>query len=393
MNAFAISLYDKFDQLGVLVDIIRNNWNDDYHISVCSNHEKAKEKISKLDLEIDNFEQGSQITWPTDGEKGDNNLTYRIYDSLRRACRSALTNEKVENVIHLHADAWPLSEDGLFRILKEMDKNNAAVGFPARTKDFVKNHPPGYIYDQFIIFNADTSREVNLFDHSPLELFPQSIHQALAMHCVSRFGWSQIHQYTNCTERQHWDGLKLTEVRNHARPMFYDPEYGQIHIAVEDFDNNLGEELQAHYLKEYNLTEGRFIEEYINSHARPKKELFDQLSLYLDSLDRYLRPYGVSVDKFGREMRLIRDFRQETFREKIKYSVYLNTENTRLFPLVEGVYATIQNDTKDLGEISMGEEIAEKKIHEAYKNQLNEEHFPPSLSDEFESVFRVVDHD
>ncbi|MXR51001.1 hypothetical protein GRX03_05185 [Halovenus sp. WSH3] len=37
MKAVSISLYDKFVDLSILVDVIRHNWEGDYYISVCSN--------------------------------------------------------------------------------------------------------------------------------------------------------------------------------------------------------------------------------------------------------------------------------------------------------------------------------------------------------------------
>jgi len=54
----AISLYNKFEELGVLIDIIRKNWKNKYFISVCSNYPNAQEYIKGLD--IDTFVQITQ---------------------------------------------------------------------------------------------------------------------------------------------------------------------------------------------------------------------------------------------------------------------------------------------------------------------------------------------
>ena len=34
-NAIAISVYDKFDEVKILVDIIRENWEHKYFITLC----------------------------------------------------------------------------------------------------------------------------------------------------------------------------------------------------------------------------------------------------------------------------------------------------------------------------------------------------------------------
>jgi len=41
VNGIAISFYDKFDELAVLVDIIRHNWDEEYYIVVSSKHSDA----------------------------------------------------------------------------------------------------------------------------------------------------------------------------------------------------------------------------------------------------------------------------------------------------------------------------------------------------------------
>ena len=108
----AISLYDKFEELSLLIDIIRSNWNGEYVISVCCNHPDGKKKIQNLD--IDCYSQGEDINFSkslTDFQKKIN-LNGRVLDSIKKSCLGAI-NHGADYVMHLHTDAWPLNEHSL----------------------------------------------------------------------------------------------------------------------------------------------------------------------------------------------------------------------------------------------------------------------------------------
>jgi hypothetical protein len=61
MKGIAVSVYDKFDDLAILVDIIRENWEDQYYIAVCCKHKDAKTKLS--DVDIDCLVRGDNIPY------------------------------------------------------------------------------------------------------------------------------------------------------------------------------------------------------------------------------------------------------------------------------------------------------------------------------------------
>ena len=59
--AIAISVYDKFEEVAILTDIIRENWEDDYIITLCCNHPDGPKNLKSLP--IDAYVQGDNIPY------------------------------------------------------------------------------------------------------------------------------------------------------------------------------------------------------------------------------------------------------------------------------------------------------------------------------------------
>jgi len=388
MKGIAISLYDKFGDLAVLVDIIRENWDEDYYISVCSNHPDAMSQVTDFELDIDDFHQGAQIRYDDSlpGPRGGNNLSYRIYNSMRAACRPAIENSDVDYMMHIHADAWPLTESGFADIIDEMEQENAAVAFPSQTHSFTDKYPPGSMEDQFIVFNARDARDVDLFSHTTLEFPPTWIHQLIPMICIGAFGWGKLYQYTNGSERKHWDGTTSTEIKNDARPMFFHPKYDQVHIATNDFDGSLGREIQAHYLNKYSLNKGSNIKQFINNHYRPEDDLFADLEAYMTSLDKQL-PYNVSVDTFGRDIRVVRQYLEEESRLQSMKLLIQQYENSFMYPAMKGILKSVQRLFNPSNRDNSYNRYPEKCINDIYQDQLDKMDFPNEMHPIFESSF------
>ena len=392
MNAIAVSLYDKFEDLSVLVDIIRHNWEDDYYISVCSNHPDAHDEISCIEHKIDYFEQGAQIRYEPKSSylRWGNNLSFRIYDSIRTSCRAAFAKDDVEYVMHLHADAWPLDEQEFKQLLQNMKQREDSVAFPSSTHAFVENYPPGSFADNFIIFDANEAIAVDLFEHSPLELPPTWIHQIIPMLCVAKFGWDELYHYTNHAEHEHWDGTSSVNIANDARPMFHDPKFGQVHIAKEDFPSRLGKALQAYYLREYGITEGKHIQNLINEYEISEDELFKQLNDYLEDLNDDLRRYFLSVDSFGRDLRKVNQFLHEkSLHEKIYDLIDMKTENLFIRPLLEGISQSAKRLVTDgiQRPPESYNKYPNKFINDMYSQEIVAEDMPENLREDFRSTF------
>lgn len=369
MIGISISLYDKFGDLGVLVDIIRENWENNYFISVCSNHPEAEARIADLNCDIDRFQQGADIKYnpSMDSSRRSANLKYRVFNTIRTAIRGALAAD-VNYVMHLHADAWQLSEQKLQKLIQDMKEQNAAVAFKGRTNFFQDRYTPGHFSDQFIIYDAYAANSVNLFEREALDFPPQYvIHQILPMICLVKLGWEKLYHYSTRSREEHWDGTPILEVRNPARPMLYNPKYEQLHIATEDFSDSLGKSLQAHYLQKHNITDGYHIKNLNETYSIPKEDLFRQIKDYFDSMDNTLRWYGLSVDSFGRNVNHIEPFLEKPFSGKIKTAAKLHAKTAA---------KTAVNKFSDGTETE-----TVHSVHQLYANKLNPDDYPDNFSD------------
>lgn len=388
MNGIAISLYDKFEDLAVLVDIIRHNWTDDYYISVSSNHPDAEDKLAGIDIDVDEFQQGAQIRYDDSlpGPRSGSNLSYRIYDNIRTSCRPVIENENVDYLMHLHADAWQLSESGFTDIIDEMVQEDVAVAFPSQTHGFDDVHPPGSLEDQFIVFDVHAARDVDLFSRRTLDFPPTGIHQLISMICIVNFGWGKMYHYTNGAEREHWDGTPSTKIKNDARPMFFNPKHDQLHVARGDFTGSLGKELQAHYLSEYGIDEGSSIDRLLKNHHRPREELFADLESYLEYLDEKL-PLGITVDTFGRDIRVVRHYLEsKSPMERLKILIGQH-EDSIAYPALKGLFESFQRLRRPTSRDGSYNEYPETTLNEFYRRDLDLYDFPPEMHGQFQQSF------
>ncbi|WP_152418646.1 hypothetical protein [Halorubrum distributum] len=369
MIGISISLYDKFDDLGILVDIIRENWEGNYFISVCSNHPEAEDRIADLNSDIDSFQQGADIKYDSsmDDFRRSANLKYRVFNTIRTAVRGAIAAD-VDYVMHLHADAWQLSEEKLQQLIQDMKERNAAVAFKGRTNFFQDRYTPGHFSDQFIIYDAQAANSVDLFEREAMDFPPQYvIHQILPMICLVKFGWEKLYHYSTRSEEEHWDGTPILEVRNPARPMLYNPKYEQLHIATEDFSNDLGKSLQAYYLQKHNITDGYHIKKLNETYSISKDDLFRQIENYFDSMDKKLRWYGLSVDSFGRNVNHIEPFLEKSLFGKLKTVPKLHAKTAAEIALNKFLDGT--------------ETDPAQSVHQLYANRLDPDDYPENFSD------------
>jgi hypothetical protein len=367
----SVSLYDKFDDLGILLDIVRRNWEDNYYISVCSNHPEADKKITPYEDDIDHFEQGAQIRYDPSDESTKDNRKYRVHDTILTACQGAISSSEVSHVFHVHADAWQLSELSLRTLIEELEANDASVAFKIESEKFDQRYPPGVFPDQMWLIDAEEARRENFFDKKALDFPPSwSVHFLWPMICLSHFGWGRIYQYSNRTEERLWDE---TPVRgNPARPMFFNPEYGQVHIATEDFRGDYGKALQAHFLREFGLTDGERIQPFLEQYAIDEGDLFARLNEWISDLNSQLRWYGLSVEDFDYDMRKIRPLLDDTSAAgKLKRGAEVRTEGTRIGIILRSLISLIK-----LGESESDVGLRGQMLDDYYQQVLQRDDFP-----------------
>ena len=325
----AVSLYDKVEELALLVDIIRKNWKNKYIISVCSNHPESKKRIKEMKIDIDRFTQGDNIFFSPKEMKGVRkvvNLYSRVLDCLRKSCIGA-EDLGADYVIHLQTDAWPLSEEGLLKIINHMKKNKfkAAVRGFGLTK-YGHDCPLGHVDDMFFIYDVDYFRRVGFFDFNTLEMLPTrlSLHGILATLLVAKVGVSKVYLYDNHTRFLDWDGKLKFALRGRALPSALDPETGFVHVNVASFPEDYGKKVQAMYLKEYNLTRGNTIKGFLKNYYIPKKGFEKELTSIESKLKLRLRLTGFPIlrwGRFGRDFSKMRWYLRSPITRKIRYII------------------------------------------------------------------------
>ncbi len=309
MKGIAISLYDKFDELAVFVDMIRSDWEDEYFISVCCAHPDGEEAIAERGITVDCYVQGGRVHFTPDmpsengavSRKGVNR-TARILDSMFLACQAALSErDDVETVMHCHADAWPLSEQKLEELIEEMyarDRRLAIRGLGLEWRE--PNNPLGVVMDQFFIFDSEFAEERSLFDADPLTLLPhKSIHNALSILLLGRAGLDNIWYYSLMKDDLQWDGTPVELPYIGVRPGIYNPEWELLHIATDEFPDDLGKSVQAHYLETHGNWTGETVTSYIEEYHR--EDTFERVLQHEERLNDILKRRGFDIKKQGRK--------------------------------------------------------------------------------------------
>ncbi|MBX0303038.1 hypothetical protein [Haloarcula salinisoli] len=318
MIGIAVSLYDKFDDLGVLVDILRHNFEEEYYISVCSNHPDAASRIEPID--VDHFVQGAEIEYTPEmsGLRADINLNSRILDSMQRSCRGAM-DAGCEYVMHLHADAWPLDESKLLGLVDRLDdsEKHAAVrgmGSSYRRPKFWL----GSVMDQFFLFESDGFAERSFFEFDPRDLLPHTaIHNMLMLLLLGNVGRSNFFYYSDKTTDLWWDDREKTQPYAGVRPSTFVPEYGFVHVAAEDFPEDYGRSVQANYLRRFDITGGEYVTRLRENHEMQESKLFRRLRWKELKQNLRVRCYGYRPVTFGRRYPVKADFLDKPFEEKL----------------------------------------------------------------------------
>ena len=325
----AISLYDKFEELSLLIDIIRSNWNGEYVISVCCNHPDGKKKIQNLD--IDCYSQGEDINFSkslTDFQKKIN-LKGRVLDSIKKSCLGAI-NHGADYVMHLHTDAWPLNEQSLLNLVDDMKKFKKGIGYRGMgLSKYRPDCPLGHVDDMFLLFNSEFVKKINFFNFNPLSILPNrlSIHGAISSLLVAKAGIENLYFYEDHTNLLFWDGEKHNPLFERAKPTMYDLKYKFLHVHSQSFINDYSRNIQAMYLFENGITNGKYISIFLDKYLINKDILLEEISNYENKLYLKLRFWGFPIIKFGRfgrDFNKMKIYLNSSFRIKLIYWFRVN---------------------------------------------------------------------
>jgi len=321
MNGIAISVYDKFEEVAVLIDIIRKNWKNDYYISLCSNYSNAKQYIG--DLDIDCFTQGADIKYSSNMPwipRGRTNLVCRVLDTIKKSCAGAIEG-RCEYVMHLHSDAWPLNENTFLKLIQETRAKKKKIA--VRGIDFSyygKDVPLGHIDDMFFVFDTAYLNDIGFFEYNPLDLFPHknSVHGALVLLLLGKIGIRNIYYYSHHSNLEYWDGKNKVLPFERAKPSIFDPCWKFLHVHTGAFPEDLGKSVQAYYLKKYDMTKGVNIGKFLKRYYIPEKELFKTLSEIENKQDFKLKLMGSNPIVFGRDFSRKQEILTAPLKDKIK---------------------------------------------------------------------------
>jgi len=376
MNGIAISVYDKFEEVGVLVDIIRKNWKNNYYISLCSNYPNAKTHIA--DLDIDCFIQGADIRYSPKMlwiPRGRTNLVCRVLDTIKKSCTGAIEGG-CEYVMHLHSDAWPLDENMLLQLIREIKekrKKIAVRGFGLAW--YGQDTPLGCMDDMFFVFDAKYFLNADFFNYHPLELFPHKLssHGALILLLLGKIGIKKIYFYSDYSNLEYWDGKKKILPFERAKPSIFDPYWKFLHVHTAAFPDNLGKSVQAYYLKKYGITKGINIQDFIKRYYIPEKELFETLSEIERKQDFRLKLLGFNPVVFGRDFSRKQEILSSPIKDKIKMLV-MNLAKILYYRLL----GKKDIQTRGLYPDSLW---PNKNIYEYYNEIIQSDDFPEEYSD------------
>lgn len=325
----AISLYDKFDELAVLHDIFRKNFDNKFYLYVCSNHQSAEKEIKKRNLEFDGFIQGTDIPYDKSMSNYDKRIAIvcRSTDTVQKSCSLALKN--TEYVMHIHCDAWPLNEEKLlehFKLIINSDYDFAfrGLGYSAQRADA----PLGHVDDHFFIFNSKKAKENKLFEFNAIKLLPHklTIHGIITLQLLSKIGMDGILFYDvfdKNSKHECWENEKKIFPHYPVKPSLIDIKRAFVHINIDSFPINYGRQLQCFYLEKYQLNSGDNIKKYLYEN-KYTSNLSITLSKELRKASIKARLCGYNPHNFGQDIMYInKTINKLTFTKIIKNHLYL----------------------------------------------------------------------
>lgn len=305
--AIAISVYDRWQDVRILVDLIRANWPGRYYIAVCSSHPDPAPHLA--DCAIDQLltvgaysMEGPPILNPRVAPRA--RLWVRVIESVRKLGDHCARSSGAPYTVHLHADAVPLSWPKLRGIAETLARDGKC--FAARGEGFAfytVNEPVGGFDDMFFLFENAFARETALWELDPFDFLPHkiSIHGLLAILGLTRVGLQRFYHYASHHEAIHWDGKpNLVHPFNSAQPMYFDPRYAFLHIHEDAFPDHLAHYLKAYYLRRFGITKGKTLARFLATWAMPETALFAALAAMERRCHRFFRCRGLTPTPYGR---------------------------------------------------------------------------------------------
>jgi hypothetical protein len=303
----AISLYDKFDELAVLHDIFKHNFNNKFYLYVCSNHKHAQAEIDKRGLEFDGYVQGDNILYDDSLSEQEKRVSIvcRSTSTVQKSCKLAMEN--VDYVMHIHCDAWPLNEESLLKHFKSIIDTDYRVAFRGLGFSKYRNDTPlGHVDDHFFIFNSTEAKKSKLFEFKAQEMLPHklTVHGILSANILTKIGMKNILFFDIFKKSNNyicWEGVEKIFPSYPVKPSLMDKKRQFLHVHKESFPENYGQQLQSYYLNNNNIKKGRHVVDYIFKN-KYSHNLHIELSNLLDSRSKKINSIGLNSEDFGQDI-------------------------------------------------------------------------------------------
>lgn len=345
---FAITCYDKFEEANIFIELIRKEFKKDYKISLCSNHEKGKELGNRL--LVDQYIQARKIPYFNGNIHNPQDLESRISivlrstDSVLTSCREALKMD-VDYIIHMHSDAWCLSEEKLLELIEKMVKLNKKLAI--RSVGFEDINIKGAIEgvdDHFFIFEKEYALKNKVFNLLPEEYFPDrlTVHEILMTNFLIKYGLRNIWNYRKTNQLFNYDGKNVFK-KSTLRPVSYDPYYKFLHLHKESFPKNYGKVLQAIYLKNNTTGKSKFINNFIDKYYRNEKEVIEELQRIEKKYNKILKCYLYP--------KIIIDNREIIYKENLIKNMKIKNLLKNILKLIYSYCINIKNKLRKKREI------------------------------------------
>ncbi len=341
--AIAISVYDKFDDVKLIVDIVRNNWEGQFFICVTSTHPDAKQALKDVPVDRVNVIDKIPFSPSFEAKKKRMHLFLRVLDSIQTGCRTCLESGAT-HTIHIHADAFPFSFEKIEPLLRYMDKNGKAFAYRGSGLGFYCHDAPlGDMDDMFFIVNNQRAKETRLWEFDLFDFLPHklSIHGILPVLTLSRLGIRELLHYASGENNYHWDGQPASAPpMNSAHPMYYDSRYAFLHIHQEAFPEDWGKKILAYYLSLNHIKNGERVRSFVEKYQTTKNDLVHQLSLIERQLKRFYAVRGLARwlnfyhrRNFSKQMEMIRQYNAMNPVQKMRWVLRTHARQFKLvFP-------------------------------------------------------------
>lgn len=321
-----ISVYDKIEELKILVSILRKFKIVKFiFVATTSDDDKIQRTIKKMDID-------ELITIPIPLEDSNKilrhkTMTARVTQSQKELMFMA-KEYKSDFYMHTHSDGWPLNEDKIFTIIDKMNKNNIDMAYRGTGLGYryFPGCPVGELDDHFYFLSVNSIKKYPLLqmNYKDMPYENINIHGYLALLVLSNVGLKNSWHYDNGLKWKTWDGLNVDiSYGTPLKPSVYNENLFLLHVHRESFIG-YGKQLQAYYLEKYldEKCKTQYIKDFIKENS--DDNIIQTLINKEKELDKKLKVRLISPKNFNRDLEYKNKIANMSFEKILKNILYFS---------------------------------------------------------------------